>query len=247
MTQTPSNPTFGDKIFGAISGNPLGFGMSLLNAGLSAFGGISKQDSQIRQANQNIDFQNRSRLQSWRDSENARKLRNQFRFDTRNKQIEIANNYLLPGITRNANLAFDSQQASNNEIDRQLMFQRQNILRQMMSQQGSIGSAGEGRGRSFRRAVMMASAAGGRQLGQLEEMRIGADFRTKGQMAKTQSDMEMARMNVIAPLMMPIYQEAGTSAPLMQSRISAPRNSGLMIGAGSLLGNLGGFFNSNIG
>ena len=151
--------------------------------------------------------------------------------------------YLLPGIQRNAQLAFQSQLTQNVEQDRQMAFQRQNILRQVLAQRGSIGSGGEGsRSRGYERAMMMAAAPGGRQLAQLDEMRIGADNRTKLSMARTQQDAYNAAVNVVAPLHMPIYQEAATRQPLMQQRVSKPANSNLMIAAGSMLGGLGGFF-----
>ena len=44
---------------------------------------------------------------------------------------------------------------------------------------------------------------------------------------------------------MPIYEEVAMSPPIMQKKIKAPSNSALMIGAGSLLGGLGGFFSTN--
>lgn len=238
-----------DQIKGAaldpIKQNPLAFGMSLFNAGLGTFTGISDQQRKLDQANDQIDFQNRQRLQAFNDADRARQMRNQFRADTRMKQMEIAQEYLLPGIQRNADLAFESQQAQNNEMDIQMAFQRENILRQITQQRGSLGSSGIGRGRSFERAVQMAAAGGGRQLGQLEENRIGADFRTRAAMRKTQLDAEQARTNVLAPLMMPLYRETAMSQPLMQDKISAPSNSSLMIAGGQFLGNLASFYSKN--
>ena len=238
-----ANKSFFDYLGGAIEGNPLGFGMSLLNAGLGAYTGIANQQRQVRQANQNIDFQNASRMQAFRDADNARRMRNQFRNETRQAQIGIAQNYLLPGIERNANLAFESQLFQNVELDRQMAFQRQNIMRAVMEQRGSIGASGEGRGRSFKRAAQVAAAPAGRQLGQLDENRIGADARTRLANKKTSQDAYNAAVNIMAPFQLPVYQESAMSPPLQQQRISAPANSGLMIGAGSFLGQLGGFFN----
>ena len=238
-----ANKSFFDYLGGAIEGNPLGFGMSLLNAGLGAYTGIANQQRQVRQANKNIDFQNASRMQAFRDADNARRMRNQFRNETRQAQIGIAQNYLLPGIERNANLAFESQLFQNVELDRQMAFQRQNIMRAVMEQRGSIGASGEGRGRSFERAAQLAAAPAGRQLGQLDENRIGADARTRLANKKTSQDAYNAAVNIMAPFQLPVYQESAMSPPLQQQRISAPANSGLMIGAGSFLGQLGGFFN----
>jgi hypothetical protein len=174
-------PTTSGGFFGSlgntINNNPLGFGMSLLNAGLGAYTGIANQQRQLRQANQNIDFQNQQRMQSFRDADSARVMRNQFRNQTRQAQIGIAQNYLLPGIERNANLAFESQLFQNVELDRQMAFQRQNIMRAVMEQRGSIGASGEGRGRSFERAAQLAAAPAGRQMAQLDENRVGADAR----------------------------------------------------------------------
>ena len=238
-----ANKSFFDYLGGAIEGNPLGFGMSLLNAGLGAYTGIANQQRQVRQANKNIDFQNASRMQAFRDADNARRMRNQFRNETRQAQIGIAQNYLLPGIERNANLAFESQLFQNVELDRQMAFQRQNIMRAVMEQRGSIGASGEGRGRSFKRAAQVAAAPAGRQLGQLDENRIGADARTRLANKKTSQDAYNAAVNIMAPFQLPVYQESAMSPPLQQQRISAPANSGLMIGAGSFLGQLGGFFN----
>ena len=226
-----------------INNNPLGFGMSLLNAGLGAYTGIANQQRQVRQANQNIDFQNQQRMQSFRDADSARVMRNQFRNETRQAQIGIAQNFLLPGIERNANLAFESQLFQNVELDRQMAFQRQNIMRAVMEQRGSIGASGEGRGRSFERAAQLAAAPAGRQMGQLDENRVGADARTRLANKKTSQDAYNAAVNIMAPFQLPVYQESAMSQPLMQQRISAPANSGLMIGAGSFLGQLGGFFN----
>ena len=238
-----ANKSFFDYLGGAIEGNPLGFGMSLLNAGLGAYTGIANQQRQVRQANQNIDFQNASRMQAFRDADNARRMRNQFRNETRQAQIGIAQNYLLPGIERNANLAFESQLFQNVELDRQMAFQRQNIMRAVMEQRGSIGATGEGRGRSFERAAKVAAAPAGRQMGQLDENRVGADARTRLANKKTSQDAYNAAVNIMAPFQLPVYQESAMSPPLQQQRISAPANSGLMIGAGSFLGQLGGFFN----
>jgi hypothetical protein len=218
--------------------------MSLLNAGLGAYTGIANQQRQLRQANQNIDFQNQQRMQSFRDADSARVMRNQFRNQTRQAQIGIAQNYLLPGIERNANLAFESQLFQNVELDRQMAFQRQNIMRAVMEQRGSIGASGEGRGRSFERAAQIAAAPAGRQMAQLDENRVGADARTRLANKKTSQDAYNAAVNIMAPFQLPVYQESAMSAPLMQQQISAPANSGLMIGAGSFLGQLGGFFNT---
>ena len=235
--------TFGQKLFGAIDANPLGFGMNMLGAGFDAFNKIGAMDRQIRQTNRGIDLRNRASMQAYRDAENARKMRNAFRNQQRQVQTNIANQYLLPGIQRNAQLAFQSQLQQNVEQDRQMAFQRQGILRQILAQRGSVGSASEGnRARGFERAVQMAAIPAGIQMGQLDENRIGADNRTRLSMARTQQQAYDAAVNVLAPLQMPVYQEAATSAPMMQPRVSKPANSNLMIAAGSMLGGLGGFF-----
>ena len=246
MGNTATTPQgFFSHLGGAINANPLGFGMSLANAGFQAFSGISNQNRQVAQANKNIDFQNASRMQAFQDADNARKMRNQFRNETRQAQIGIAQNYLLPGIERNANLAFESQLFQNVELDRQMAFQRQNIMRAVMEQRGSIGASGEGRGRSFERAAQLAAAPAGRQLGQLDENRVGADARTRLANKKTSQDAYNAAVNIMAPFQLPVYQESAMSPPLQQQRISAPANSGLMIAGGALMGSLGGFFGSN--
>lgn len=243
-----SKKSFTDHLLNPIQENPLGFGMSLFNAGLGAFTGISEQQRQLDHANDNIKLRNRQAIQGWEDAERARKMRNAFRFQERQAQLNIANQYLLPGIQRNAQLAFQSQLTQNVELDRQMAFQRQNILRQILSQRGSIGSGGEGsRSRGYERAMMMAAAPGGRQLAQLDENRIGADNRTKLSMARTQQQAYDAAVNVLAPLQMPIYQEVGTRRPLLQNKIKGPSNSGLMIGASNLLTNLAGFYGKNTG
>ena len=245
MAATTEPTGFFSHLGGAINANPLGFGMSLLNAGLGAYTGIANQQRQLRQANQNIDFQNQQRMQSFRDADSARVMRNQFRNQTRQAQIGIAQNYLLPGIERNANLAFESQLFQNVELDRQMAFQRQNIMRAVMEQRGSIGASGEGRGRSFERAAQLAAAPAGRQMGQLDENRVGADARTRLANKKTSQDAYNAAVNIMAPFQLPVYQESAMSPPLQQQRISAPANSGLMIAGGALMGSLGGFFSSN--
>ena len=48
--------TFGQKLFGAIDANPLGFGMNMLGAGFDAFNKIGAMDRQIRQTNRGIDL-----------------------------------------------------------------------------------------------------------------------------------------------------------------------------------------------
>lgn len=243
-----SKKSFSDHLLKPIQDNPLGFGMSLFNAGLGAFTGISEQQRQLDHANDNINLRNRQAMQGYQDAETARKLRNAFRFEQRQAQINIANQYLLPGIQRNAQLAFQSQLQQNVEQDRQMAFQRQGMLRQILAQRGSVGSAGEGnRARGFDRAVQMAAIPAGIQMGQLDENRIGADNRTRLSMARTQQQAYDAAVNVLAPLQMPIYQEAATRAPLLQKRIKGPSNSGLMIGASNLLTNLAGFYGKNKG
>ena len=240
-----SKKSFSDHLLKPIQDNPLGFGMSLFNAGLGAFTGISEQQRQLDHANDNINLRNRQAMQGYQDAETARKLRNAFRFEQRQAQINIANQYLLPGIQRNAQLAFQSQLQQNVEQDRQMAFQRQGMLRQILAQRGSVGSAGEGnRARGFDRAVQMAAIPAGIQMGQLDENRIGADNRTRLSMARTQQQAYDAAVNVLAPLQMPVYQEAATSAPMMQPRVSKPANSNLMIAAGSMLGGLVGFFSA---
>lgn len=239
----PTQLTFGQKLFGAVDANPIGFGLSMAGGAFDAFNKIGAMDRQIRQTNQGIALRNKQAMQAYQDSEAARNMRNAFRVEERQARTNIANQYLLPGIQRNANLAFQSALQQNVEQDRQMAFQRQNILRQVLQQRGSIGSAGEGnRARGFERAMMVAAAPGGRQIGQLDENRIGADRRTQLSMARTQQQAYDAAVNVVAPLHMPLYQERATRAPIMQERVSKPANSNLMIAAGSMLGGLGGFF-----
>lgn len=241
-----SNKSFGEYLLDPIKDNPLGFGMSLFNAGLGTFTGISEEQRQLDHANKNIQLRNRQAIQGWEDAETARKMRNAFRFQERQAQINIANQYLLPGIQRNAQLAFQSQLQQNVEQDRQMAFQRQGILRQILAQRGAVGSAGEGnRARGFDRAFQMAAIPAGVQMGQLDENRIGADNRTRLSMARTQQQAYDAAVNVVAPLHMPIYQEVATRRPLLQQKIKGPSNSGLMIGASNLLTNLAGFYGKN--
>ena len=77
--------------------------MNMLGAGFDAFNKIGAMDRQIRQTNRGIDLRNQQAMQAYRDSENARKMRNAFRNQQRQVQTNIANQYLLPGIQRNAN------------------------------------------------------------------------------------------------------------------------------------------------
>ena len=102
----PTQLTFGQKIFGAIDANPIGFGLSMAGGAFDAFNKIGAMDRQIRQANQGIALRNQQAMQAYQDSEAARKMRNAFRVEERQARTNIANQYLLPGIQRNANLAF---------------------------------------------------------------------------------------------------------------------------------------------
>ena len=49
----------------------------------------------------------------------------------------------------------------------------------------------------------------------------------------------------MAPLQMPLYEPKAASKPIMMSKMRKPANENLMIGIGSGLGMLGGFFGSN--
>lgn len=242
MSQAPVSPTFGDKIFGAINANPLGFGASVLGAGFDIFNKISARDSARAFQNKQIQHSNRAAMQAWNDQEAARKQRIAFGRATRAKQLQIAHQYLLPQINRSANLAYESAHYANAQADTRDAFVRQNIMRQMLQNTGSMGSAGEGRARGFMRDI---NVGGGIQLGQMAEGRISRGYGLQSRLANVENQANQAITRVMAPLQMPLYEPKAASKPIMMSKMRKPANENLMIGIGSGLGMLGGFFGSN--
>ena len=238
----PQDMTFGQKVFGAINANPLGFGASVLGAGFDIFNQIGARDSARSYQNKQIELSNQAAMSRYNDMEAARKQRIAFGRATRAKQLQIANQFLLPQINRSANLAYESALYADTQADMRDAFVRQNIQRQMMQNAGSMGAAGIGIARGFNRDI---NVGGGIQLGQMAESKIGRNFALQGRLANVENQANQAITRVMAPLQMPLYEPGPTSKPIMMKKMRKPANENLMIGLGSGLGMLGGFFGSN--
>ena len=232
-------PGFFGSLGNAISSNPVGFGLQIGKSAFDAFSTIRNRDLQRSQMNDSIDLNNLNQQIQYDNIEAGRNARNTFRAQGRMMQRRIADQYLLPGIKRNANLAYESALYADSQADMRDAFVRQNIMTRMMVNDGSTGSAGVGRSRNFNRGV---NIQGGVQLGQLAETRTARKYGLQSNLQRIKQQADQAIVNVEAPLRMPLYHERGTARPALQQRLKKPANENLMIAGGALLGGLGNFF-----
>ena len=194
---------------------------ALKGAALSVGGGILGGVGEIMANRQRINQQNRLQkhnyqqaLQGWRDRNRELASKNTFDVQTRNKEIEIANKFLLPQIRQSARQSYYDIALGQYQADQQDAFIRGEMNRQLLEQQGAnTASLGAGNRSGELAAAKMTAGARGRMLAQMSERRLGRGAQGQSQMNNTALQAQQAATNVVAPLQMPLYMRQMTSKP----------------------------------
>ena len=202
---------------------------------IGGLGSIMSNRLQIQHANRQLDFNYQQALQGWGDRNRELQQLNAFDVDTRNKQIEIANQYLLPQIRQSARQSYYDIALGQYQADQQDAFIRGEMNRQLLEQQGANTAAlGAGNRSGELAAAKMTAGARGRMLAQMSERRLGRAAQGQSQMNNTALQAQQAATNVVAPLQMPLYMRQMTSKPKRGPRMKTNFASDLMIGLGGV-------------
>ena len=227
----------------AISANPVGFGIKAANSIMSGFGEYNAMKLQIDQQNQSIDHSNAMSVQQ-RALDNQRiAATNRHARETRAAEERISKKQVAFN-NESANRAWIDTGFQEFEQMQQSRFQKQRMQVELMRAQGSNAAANEGnRGRTFDIAAAKdTSGAFGRQMGEMREKGKAQGRAINSKYANIDLQRKGANLRATAPLELPVYQQQQLPPALQQSRISMPKNSGLMIGVKQALGGLSSFF-----
>ena len=202
---------------------------------MGGLGSIMSNRLQIQHANKQLDFNYQQALQGWSGRNQELQQLNAFDVDTRNKQIEIANKYLLPQIRQSARQSYYDIALGQYQADQQDAFIRGEMNRQLLEQQGANTAAlGAGNRSGELAGAKMTAGARGRMLAQMSERRLGRAAQGQSQMNNTALQAQQAATNVVAPLQMPLYMRQMTSKPKRGPRMKTNFASDLMIGLGGV-------------
>ena len=147
---------------------------------------------------------------AWADWTSMRDMtwqRNNFAVEERMMQRKIANERLLPQISKSVNLAWDSVAAQDFEQDQADSYLRTQIQRRIMEVAGSGGSEAGSRSGNFERARQLEAGKGKQQLQQLAQKGRYRDSARDLRIRKLGQEADMAREKILAPLDMPIYMQ----------------------------------------
>ena len=202
---------------------------------LSSFGTIMQNRLQIQHANKQLDHSYEQAMQQWGDRNRELQSLNAFDNETRNKQIEIANKFLLPQIRQSARQSYYDIALGQYQADQQDAFIRGEMNRQFLEQQGANTAAlGAGNRSGELAAAKMTAGARGRMLQQMSARRLGRAAQGQSQMNNTALQAQQAATNVVAPLHMPLYERRMTSKPTKGPRMKHNFAADLMIAGGGL-------------
>ena len=202
---------------------------------MGGLGSIMSNRLQIKHANQQLEHSYQEALQGWGDRNRELASLNAFDNETRNKQIEIANKFLLPQIRQSARQSYYDIALGQYQADQQDAFIRGEMNRQFLEQQGANTAAlGAGNRSGELAAAKMTAGARGRMLQQMSARRLGRAAQGQSQMNNTALQAQQAATNVVAPLQMPLYMRQMTSKPKRGPRMKTNFASDLMIGLGGV-------------
>ena len=208
--------------FGAIMGG-LSFATSL-------FGGMSKHNEAVRQAEQqhkaNVYQNTFQNLMIDRQNELTEK-----RFD---KQLEIADRQFSFNAEA-ARRSMESEQVRLNEVFRGAAFQNSAARTQLMRAMGANRAAGGNRGRSFERASLVSTLGEfGRQQAIQAESLSSARAQSERNLQNIDRQLRSANNQTFSGIAIPPQLQTGVAAPTPPA---APRmNMGLMIGQAAMSG-----------
>ena len=187
--------------------DPVAAGVGVVGAGLDIWARDQQQTLAIRQAKETRKVRLQGAWDDWTSMRDMTWQRNNFAVEERMMQRKIANERLLPQISKSVNLAWDSVAAQDFEQDQADSYLRTQIQRRIMEVAGSGGSEAGSRSGNFARARQLEAAKGGQQLQQLAQKGRYRDSAKDLRIRKLGQEADMAREKILAPLDMPVYQQ----------------------------------------
>jgi len=187
--------------------DPVAAGVGVVGAGLDIWARDQQQTLAIRQAKETRKVRLQGAWDDWTSMRDMTWQKNNFAVEERMMQRKIANERLIPQISKSVNLAWDSVAAQDFEQDQADSYLRTQIQRRMLEVAGSGGSEAGSRSGNYKRARQLEVAKGGQQLQQLEQKGRYRDAAKDLRIRKLGQEADMAREKILAPLDMPIYMQ----------------------------------------